>query len=111
MRKIAGILVTLALLMGLVGVPVLAAEEETVDTQATVGGSGSPPFICAKFETPDHDPAPDTQIMPIPEGTRLVKFYVIVGDPNGVDDVASVDVTVRYDDGTEKFQLRAVIDF
>jgi hypothetical protein len=108
MRKIAGILVVLALLLGLLGAPVLAVEEETVDTQATVGGSGSPPFICAKFETPDHDPAADTQILPIPEGQRLVKFYVIAGDPNGVDDIASVDVTVRYPDGTEKFQLRAV---
>jgi len=108
MKKVASILVALALVLGLLGAPVLAVEEETVDTKASVGGSGSPPFICAKFETPDHDVALGTQIMPIPEGTRLVKFYVIVGDPNGVDDVASVDVTVRYDDGTEKFQLRAV---
>jgi len=108
MRKAIGILASLALLLGLLGAPVLASEEETVDTQAVVGGSGSPPFICAKWETPDHDPAPGTQILPIPEGMRTVKFYVVVGDPNGVDDIASVDVTVRYPDGTEKFQLRAV---
>jgi hypothetical protein len=107
-KKIAAIVFTLLLVLGLVGGPALAVDEETVTTQATVGGSGSPPFVCAKFETPDHDVAPDTQILPIPEGMRLVKFYVIVGDPNGVDDVASVDVTVRYPDGTEKFQLRAV---
>ena len=108
MKKVAGILVALVLVLGLAGGPALAIEEATVDTKASVGGSGSPPFICAKFETPDHDPAAGTQILPIPEGKRMVKFYVIVGDPNGVDDIASVDVTVRYPDGTEKFQLRAV---
>jgi len=107
-KKIAAIVFTLVLVLGLIGGPALAVDQETVDTQATVGGSGSPPFICAKFETPDHDPTPDTQILPVPEGQRLVKFYVVVGDPNGVDDIASVDVTVRYDDGTEKFQLRAI---
>lgn len=108
MKKVASILVALALVLGLLGAPVLAVEEETVDTQAMVGGSGSPPFICAKFETPDDDVIAGTQILPIPEGMKTVKFYVIVGDPNGVDDIASVDVTVRYDDGTEKFQLRAI---
>lgn len=108
MKKIAAIVFTLVLVVGLIGGQALAIDEETVDTQAMVGGSGSPPFICAKFETPDDDVIAGTQILPIPEGMKTVKFYVIVGDPNGVDDIASVDVTVRYDDGTEKFQLRAV---
>jgi hypothetical protein len=31
-----------------------------------------------------------------------------VGDPNGVDDIAAVDVTVRYPNEMEKFQLRAI---
>jgi len=107
-KKIVAVMFTLVLVFGLIGGPALAVDQETVDTQAAVGGNGSPPFICAKFETPDHDPAQGTQILPVPEGMRTVKFYVVVGDPNGVDDIASVDVTVRYPDGTEKFQLRAI---
>jgi hypothetical protein len=86
-----------------------AMADEDVDTKAIVGGTGSPPFICAKWETPDDDPlTPGTQVLPNAGEAKMVKFYVVVGDPNGVDDIASVDVTVRYPDGTEKYQLRAV---
>jgi hypothetical protein len=37
-----------------------------------------------------------------------MNFYVVVGDNNGVADIAAVDVTVRYPNGVEKFQLRAI---
>jgi hypothetical protein len=86
-------------------VPIFAAE---VDTEAVVGGSGSAPYVCAKFETPDHDPADGTQIEPVPGGKRLVKFYVVVGDPNGIADVAAVYIKVYHPDGTFKFQLDAI---
>jgi hypothetical protein len=46
--------------------------------------------------------------MPNPGAPKVMKFYVVAGDPNGVDDIAAIDVTVRYPDGTEKFQLRAI---
>jgi hypothetical protein len=108
MKKIIALVLALVLVLSFTAVPVLAETEKVVDTEAMIGGSGSPPFICAKWETPDHDPAPGTQISPVPGGMRTVKFYVVVGDPNGVDDIASVDVTVRYPDGTEKYQLRAI---
>ncbi|MDD4876466.1 MAG: hypothetical protein PHQ86_04970 [Dehalococcoidales bacterium] len=106
MKKLIAVSLALALVLSL-GVSYTVVADEVV-TNATVGGSGSAPFICAKWETPDHDPAPGTQIMPVPGDARIVKFYVVVGDPNGVDDIASVDVTVRYPDGTEKYQLRAI---
>jgi len=106
MKKLIMLVLALTLVLSLCVTYAAAAEE--VDTTAKVGGTGSAPFICAKWETPDHDPAPGTQIMPVPGDMRTVKFYVVVGDPNGVADIASVDVTVRYPDGTEKYQLRAV---
>lgn len=120
----------LSLMMGIVLAVVLALSlalpalaETVVPTEAIVGGSGSPPYICAKFETPDEDAAvPGTQIIPEPpapplpptdpnaDGWKIVKFYVVAGDPNGVDDIAAIDVTVLYPDGTQKFQLRAIRD-
>jgi len=109
MKKLLSILIALVVTLALVAVPVIANGEETVDTGATVDGGGSPPFICCKFETPDHDPdASGTQVLPVADAQRMMKFYVVAGDPNSVDDIASVDVTVRYPDGTEKFQLRAI---
>lgn len=110
MKKIVGILLAVVLVTSL-AVPALASDKEQVDAEAKVGGAGSPPFICAKWETPDHDPAKNgTQILPVPEGKRMVKFYVVAGDPNGVEDLAAIDVTVKYPDGKEKFQLRAIRD-
>jgi hypothetical protein len=86
----------------------LTAIAADFDTEAVVGGSGSAPYVCAKFETPDHDPAAGTQIEPIPGGQRIVKFYVVVGDPNGIDDVSAVYIKVYHPDGTFKFQLDAI---
>ena len=110
MKKLLSILIALVVTLALIAVPVIAdpGEEETVDTGATVGGGGSPPFICCKFETPDHDTASGTQVLPKANTNRKMKFYVVVGDPNSIADIASVDVTVKYDADTEKFQLRAV---
>jgi hypothetical protein len=104
MKKILAIV--LAVILSL-AVP-LTAIAATVDTEAVVGGSGSAPYVCAKFETPDHSPADGTQIEPVPGGKRLVKFYVVVGDPNGINDVAAVYIKVYHPDGTFKFQLDAI---
>jgi hypothetical protein len=115
MKKLLSILIALVVILALIAVPVGAAidEDETVTTGATVDGGGSPPFICCKFETPDHDTASGTQVLPKANANRKMKFYVVVGDPNSIDDIASVDVTVKYPDtdpwyGEEKFQLRAI---
>jgi hypothetical protein len=105
-KKILLALMAFVLAVGL-AFPVMAYDEE-VDTSAKVGGAGSAPFICAKFETPDDSVDAGTQILPNAGMDKVVKFYVVLGDPNTVDDIASVDVTVFYPDGTEKFQLRAI---
>lgn len=110
MKKLILVVLALTLILSLGLTQVVSADFNggDVDTVATVGGTGSPPYVCAKWETPDHDPILGTQILPVPGEMRTVKFYVVVGDPNGVDDIASVDVTIRYPDGTEKYQLRAI---
>jgi hypothetical protein len=104
MKKILA--VTLALVLALTST--LTAMAATMDTEAVVGGSGSAPYVCAKFETPDHDPADGTQIEPVPGATRTVKFYVVIGDPNGIDDISAAYVKVYHPDGSFKFQLDAI---
>ena len=104
MKKLLAIILAVMLSLA-VPMTVLAA---TIDTEAVVGGSGSAPYVCAKFETPDHSPADGTQIEPVPGGKRLVKFYVVVGDPNGINDVAAVYIKVYHPNGTFKFQLDAI---
>ena len=106
MKKIM-LAIFLAVVVSLVPTIAVAA---TFPTEAVVGGgAGSPPYVCAKFETPDHDPAADgTQIEPVAGSTRLVKFYVVVGDPNNVDDVSAVYIKVYHPDGSLKYQLDAI---
>lgn len=104
MKKLLAI--TLAVILSL-SVP-MTALAATIDTGAVVGGSGSAPYVCAKFETPDHDPLDGTQIEPVAGGTRVVKFYVVVGDPNGIPDVSAVYIKVYHPDGSFKFQLHAI---
>ena len=62
----------------------------------------------AREEFPDQDPVDGTQIEPVPGDGRLVKFYVVVGDPNGIQDVAAVYVKGYHPDGSFKFQLDAI---
>lgn len=108
MKKTLLILVALVVsVVSLMALPATAGAAD-VDTEAVVGGTGSAPYVCAKFETPDDDPAAGTQISPTPGGAKTVKFYVVAGDPNGVDDVSAVYIKVYHPDGTFKFQLDAI---
>jgi hypothetical protein len=105
MKRFLVVAVAFVLIL-VMAMPVMADD---VDTEAVVGGSGSAPYVCAKFETPDDDVTPDTQILPIPGDMKTVKFYVTVGDPNGVPDVSAVYIKVYELDGvTLKFQLDAI---
>ena len=102
-------MIALVVTLALLAVPVIANGESTVDTGASVNGGGTPPEICCKFETPDHDPdLAGTQVLPVADGQRMMKFYVVAMDTNDNDTIASVDVTVKYPNGDEKFQLRAI---
>ncbi len=104
MKKLLAI--TLAVILSL-AVPMTAMAAD-IDTEAVVGGSGNSPYVCAKFETPDHSEELGTQIEPIAGEKRVVKFYVVIGDSNGVDDLSAAYIKVYHPDGTFKFQLDAI---
>jgi hypothetical protein len=111
MKKVLAISLALILALAL-AVPALASdgsESKTVDALATVGGEAdNTPYICAKWETPDHYPElDDTQVNPVPGGMRTVKFYVVVSDTNGIQDVDAVYIKVYHPDQSFKFQLDA----
>lgn len=96
------------LLMAFVVVgPVLAEAPYDVPTQAYVSGSGTPPFFKWKWELPDEDPAPCTQIWPTPFGVKVVTTYMVATDPNGANDIMKVFIKVFHPDGTEKYQIEA----
>ncbi len=106
MKKILAIALAIVLTL----VPTLTVTAADIDTSAVVGGSGSAPYVCAKFETPDHSVDLGTQIEPVAGGKRMVKFYVVIGDPNGIGDLSATYVKVYHPDpdGSLKFQLHAI---
>ena len=108
MKKLLAII--LAVMLSL-AVP-MTAMAAPINVEAVVTGSGSAPYVCAKFMTPDYDELVDgTQVEPIPGEKKVVKFYVVVGDPNGIPDVSAVYIKVYYPepDGSFKFQLDAIM--
>lgn len=104
MKKILAIALAIALTLA----PTLTVMAADIETEAVVGGSGNSPYVCAKFETPDHSEDVGTQIEPVAGGQRVVKFYVVVGDSNGVDDLSAAYIKVYHPDGEFKFQLDAI---
>jgi len=104
MKKILAVALAIVLTLA----TTLTVTSADMDTEAVVGGSGSAPYVCAKFETPDHSVDPGTQIEPVAGGKRLVKFYVVVGDPNGIPDISAVYIKVYHPDASFKFQLDAI---
>lgn len=107
MKRVVTIIVVVVSILALTLPSVAMAAD--VDTEAVVGGSGSAPYVCAKWETPDDRPlVPNTQIEPNPGTTKTVKFYVVVSDPNGIDDVAAVYIKTYHPDGSFKYQLDAI---
>ncbi|GAF69065.1 unnamed protein product, partial [marine sediment metagenome] len=104
MKKILAIALAIVLTLA----PTLTVMAADINTEAVVGGSGNSPYVCAKFETPDHSEDSGTQIDPVAGGQRVVKFYVVVGDSNGVDDLSAAYIKVYHPDGSFKFQLDAI---
>ena len=107
MKKILAVALAIVLIL----VPTLTATAADIPTEAVVAGDGggNSPYVCAKFETPDDYPDdPGTQIDPIAGDQRMVKFYVVIGDSNGVGDLSAAYVKVYHPDGSFKFQLDAI---
>ena len=109
--KIIATFLAVILIMALV-VPTAAfasiLPSDTIPTKATITGSGSPPIIKALWELPDTDfDVPGTQVDIVPSGTRDVKVYIVVMDPNGRDDIAQVFADVFDPYGNLKEQVHA----
>lgn len=97
MKKILATLVAFAMVMAMY-VPAVSATNVIVN--AVVGSAGNPPAINYQFALSDDGDEPlhatlGTQILPLPgvgitESKKYFKKYVVVSDPNGVADIASV---------------------
>ena len=81
---------------------------ETVPTEATITGTGSPPIIKALWELPDNNfDIPGTQVDIVPSGTKDVLVYIVVVDPNGRGDIAQVFADVLDPYGNFKMSVAA----
>jgi hypothetical protein len=125
-RLIAIVIAVIAILV--MSVPAVAVTPG-VTTQVNIGGGtgGNPPFVMAKFETPDEpDPIPpvgDGKVNIFPEapappwntvvdksivndGWKQINYYLVVDDPDNDIYITGVDVIVSYPGtGLEKYNL------
>lgn len=110
MKKIITMLVAFAM-VATIFAPFVSAQD--IDLSATVSSSGSPPSIDYQWALSvnesdgtiipgDDGPITDTktQVMPIAgsgldESQKYFKKYVVVSDPNGIDDIAAVYEQLR----------------
>jgi hypothetical protein len=108
MNKITTILVAFAMIATMFA-PIVSAQD--IDVEASVSSSGTPPSIDYQWALSVNDgsiiPGDDgtitdtkTQVMPIAgsgmtESEKHFKKYVVVSDPNGIDDIAVVFEQLR----------------
>lgn len=107
-------IVAIALPMTIV-IPAAIAQDANVNVPATVtvvggddGSSCSPPIIKAKWELPDdYTYIHGIQIAPPDkyEGTVPIYFWVVVTEPNGIEDIDRVYVEVFHPNETLKYQV------
>jgi hypothetical protein len=121
-RCLIALAVTLALVLSLGVVPVMAVEEVDVPTRVFVeGGTTTPPLVKCKWEQDDTASLEDgdtthqtagSQFLPplVYEGVKLVQYWAVVTDPQGVGTVKQVSVDVYHPDtlplcGAKKYQI------
>jgi hypothetical protein len=125
MKKIIVIVFALVLVMSLT-LPAVAQPPpptpipgNSVDVSTGVnvsGGTTTPPIIKCKWEQDttalleDGDPTHDiagSQFLPpgVYNGTKMVQYWVVVTDPEGVSTVSKVSVDVYHPDGSFKYQV------
>lgn len=118
MKKALVVLLTLGL-VAMIVVPAAAnlkldtqvpPNQLTVSTTATItSATGSAPIVKKQWEIVDEDlTTPGVQINIVPSGTKWLKSYSVIRDPNGRDDIVNVYVDVYHPDGTFKYQRHAV---
>ncbi len=114
MNKITTVLVAFAMIATMFA-PAVSAQN--IDVEASVSSSGTPPSINYQWALSVNDgsiiPGDDgtstdmkTQVMPIAgsgitESEKHFKKYVVVSDPNGIDDIAVVFEQLRDPDGNQ----------
>jgi hypothetical protein len=103
---IVGLLAALVMPLSASGAEILPSD--TIPTQATITGGGSPPIVKAQWELADDDETvPGTQVNIVPSGDKAMCAYIVVTDPNGRGDIAQVHADVYHPDGSFKFQVLA----
>jgi hypothetical protein len=136
-KRLFGLAVTTALILALfpagLSFAQVPGDAETVDTNAVVNPSGSPPNVRYKFELPDmqsgvagiqygtvanphqHDDdmnVPGMDVAPnledLPE-KRLIEYWWVAEDPNGIGDLNDAFIRVWHPDGSLKYQLHGVL--
>lgn len=112
----------IATVIAIIAILTMTIPAMAVNTEVTIGnGDGDPasggPYVVAKFETPDdiNGEADGINILPeasIPpfntdstNGWKLVKYYLIMDDPQGDAQITGADIEVYYPDGTLKYNL------
>jgi hypothetical protein len=121
MRKFVSIGLALAVAMALLLAAVPAMAQEVGTSVSVQGGATAPPIIKCKWEQDitssleDGDPThavPGAQFLPplVYGGTKMVQYWVVVTDPEGVDTVTQVAVDVYHplgppENGSWKYQL------
>ena len=112
----------IAIVIAVIAILVMAVPAAAVTTQVNIGGGtgGNPPFVMAKFETPDEpNPIPpDDGVVniypeaPIPpfntpliDGWKQINYYMVVDDPDNDIYITGVDIIVQYPGGAEKYNL------
>lgn len=139
MRKTVGIVLVLGLLGSLTPTAFVGAQvptdAETVDTNAVINPSGTPPEVLYKWELPDMQPSDPfdgiqygtaadphqhdddmtqagMQVAPNLEDepeTRKIEYWWVARDENGIDDITDGYVRVFHPDGSEKYQLHGEV--
>jgi hypothetical protein len=121
--KTVRLTILLALIVAMFPAGMAFAQDQTVNTGATIDPAGTPPVVHYKFEVPDADSAapgiqynsddatlfqPGAQIAPnlenLPE-VQQIAYWWIAEDPNGIGDVIDGFVRVFHPDGTMKYQV------
>ena len=107
MNKILAMLTAMLMVLAMY-VPMAAAQD--IPTTALVSGAGTPPVVECIFVLDDTgDPThvnPGTQILPNPGSGADEVFtsfwkYVVVSDPNGINDISKVEEWLTKADGVD----------
>lgn len=120
MKKLVSIIVAFALALSF-AVPAMAADTSVTTSVTVNGGTTAAPIIKAKWEQDltssleDGDPShatPGTQLLPplVKGGKKLLQYWAIVTDPDGMTNIDTVMVDVFHPagpplNGSFKYQL------